>query len=231
MNRRVLDRRAFLLGGATVLFAGHLATARAATGVVEDWEQHEVGASGIPAGWRRYETPGGHPKYDFLVVTKDGRKALELRSEREHSTIAKEVTVDLNATPKLQWSWRVTTFPRGADLREKRTSDATGHIFVVWPRFPEMIRSRLIGYVWDPTIPPGTIVKSRKTGTVSFVIVRSGESGLGEWHTDARDVAADYHTIFGEAPENPRAVALSIDTNDTASRAEAAFGTIAFIAR
>ena len=94
-----------------------------------------------------------------------------------------------------------------------------------------MLRSRLIGYVWDATVPAGTIVKSHRTGTVSFVVVRSGERGLGEWMTDTRDIVADYHAIFGDAPEAPRAIALSIDTNDTGARAEASFGPIAFTSR
>ena len=226
-------RRAFIIGGAAAALTLLAPGRRAVAGdvVVEDWRGHAPGASGVPSGWRPYETPRGKPAYDFRIGDTHGRKALTLRSLAEHSTIAKEVTIDLAATPKLHWSWCVTSFPQGADLRQKTQSDATGHIFVVWPRCPEMLRSRLIGYVWDPVIPSGTIVKSRKTGTVSFVVVRSGDRGLREWVTETRDVVADYHAIFGEPPEAPRAVALSIDTNDTASRAEASFGPISFTSR
>src|SRR5207245_2017668 len=83
------------------------------------------------------------------------------------------------------------------------------------PAAPELRRSRLIGYVWDPSLPAGTIVPSAKTGTVTFVIVHSGRAGLGAWHDERRDVAADYLRLYGEKPPAPRAVALSIDTNDT----------------
>jgi hypothetical protein len=41
-------------------------------------------------------------------------------------------------------------------------------------------------------------------------------------------VAEDYRRIYGEEPEDAGAVALSIDTNDTRSTAEALFGAIAF---
>ena len=71
---------------------------------------------------------------------------------------------------------------------------------------------------------------SAKTGTVTFVIVRSGRAGLGAWHDERRDVAADYLRLYGEKPPAPRAVALSIDTNDTRAPAEALFGAIAFAA-
>jgi hypothetical protein len=68
---------------------------------------------------------------------------------------------------------------RSRDLRSRATSDATGHVFAIWPRFPALVRSQLIGYVWDPVLPVGTVVPSRKTSTVSFIVVRRGESGPG----------------------------------------------------
>ena len=74
-------------------------------------------------------------------------------------------------------------------------------------------------------------MKSRKTGTVTFVVVRSGTAGLGQWAEQSRDVVEDYKTIYGEEPANPHAIALSIDTNDTHSTAEALFGRIAFSSR
>jgi hypothetical protein len=230
----MVGRRAFLRG---VLLAaavsGRTSTGSAAenTVVAEDWRDHAVGATGVPAGWRPYETPGGRPAYDFSVVTDTGRRALRLKSASEHSTIAKETTMRLTATPVLRWDWRIVTFPTGADLREKSMSDATGHLFVIWPRFPALIRSQLIGYVWDPLLPVGTVLKSRKTGTVTFIVARSGAERVGQWLTDERSVADDYRRVYGEAPPDPQALALSIDTNDTRSSAEALFGRIAFVAR
>jgi Protein of unknown function (DUF3047) len=197
---------------------------------VEDWSQVPLGARGVPPGWEKYETPRGHPAYDFTVVEDGGRRALTLRSADDHSTIAKQIRVDLGATPLLTWQWKVVSLPRGADLRERATSDATGHIFVVWPRFPALVRSRLVGYVWDPSLPVGTVVNSRKTGTVTFVVARSGERELGRWVDERRDVVADHRKIFGEAPAAPGAIALSIDTNDTRATAEALFGRITFAA-
>jgi hypothetical protein len=199
--------------------------------LVEDWSSQPPGAHGVPRGWRSYETPGGHPRYDFTIVDDGGRRALELKSDNEHSTIAKELDVDLAATPVLEWAWRIVAHPAGTDLTRRATSDATGHIYMVWPRFPAMLRSRLVGYVWDPSIPAGTIVKSQKTGTVTFVVARSGRPGLGEWSVERHDVAADYRRIYGEPAPKPGAVALSIDTNDTRASAAARFGRIAFLPR
>ncbi len=198
--------------------------------LVEDWSQATLGAHGVPPGWEKYETPRGNPAYDFTVIEDEGRRALALRSAGDRSTIAHPVQVDLGTKPFLTWQWKVVRFPSGADLRERATSDATGHVFVIWPRFPALLRSRLVGYVWDRALPVGTIVKSAKTATVTFVVARSGEAGLGRWTEERHDVVADHRRIFGEAPEAPGAIALSIDTNDTRSTAEARFGRITFSA-
>jgi Protein of unknown function (DUF3047) len=226
----VLSRRQVLVMAAGALAARRRAWAAERT-VVEDWRDAPVGRQGIPPGWRSYETPGGHPRYDFTVVEDAGRRALRMRSESEHSPIAHELRVDLARTPILTWCWKVVSFPAGADLRQRATSDATGHVFVIWPRFPEMLRSRLIGYVWEPQAPADAIFTSKKTGTVTYVVLRSGREGVGAWVEERRDVAADYRKIYGGDPPDPPALALSIDTNDTRARAESLFGAIAFQGR
>ena len=227
MTTHSLGRRAFLqAAGALLLGRPGRAWGAGASGAVEDWGQAPVGSRGVPPGWQTYETPGGHPAYDFTVVEHAGRRALHMKSAGEHSTIAKEVRADLAATPFLAWQWRVLSLPQGADLRNRATSDATGHIFAIWPRFPAFARSRLIGYVWDAALPVGTVLPSQKAGTVTFIVARRGDQGLGQWLDERRNVADDYLRVFGEAPPPLPALALSIDTNDTRSSAEAMFGRI-----
>jgi len=221
-----LARRAFLQAAGAALLSGGRAWGADSHVPVEDWSAAPVGSKGVPTGWQKYETPGGHPAYDLTVVEHAGRRSLHMKSAGEHSTIAKEVRADLAATPILAWQWRVISLPQGADLRNRATSDATGHVFAVWPRFPAFARSRLIGYVWDPALPVGTVIPSRKTGAVTFIVVRRGESGLGQWLDERRNVAADYRNLFGEAPPSLSVLALSIDTNDTRSAAESMFGRI-----
>jgi Protein of unknown function (DUF3047) len=71
-------------------------------------------------------------------------------------------------------------------------------------------------------------VKSQKTGMVTFVVMRSGSGDLGKWLTEHRNVADDYAKIFGELPDAPTAITISIDSNDTHSMAESFIGPIVF---
>jgi hypothetical protein len=213
------------LAGLLLLATGVLA---ADVVVVEDWARQPVGARGIPADWKGQNW--GSPAYDFTIVENGSRKALHLRSRNEGSTISRDVKgkVDLRHTPILEWSWRVTALPRGGDSRKKAADDQAGQIYVTFPRFPESVRSRIIGYVWDTTAPAGLIAKSEKTGMVTYVIVRSGTAELGQWITEQRNVYEDFKKIYGEEPDSPGAVSIAIDSNDTQSTAESFMGPILF---
>ncbi|OGK94291.1 MAG: hypothetical protein A2W08_14695 [Candidatus Rokubacteria bacterium RBG_16_73_20] len=218
---RRLATLAAVLGLAAVAWAADLV-------VVEDWRQPKLGARGIPAGWQGQSW--GSPKYEFTVVDNDGHRVLHLRSQGEGSTISKDIKgkVDLKQTPILEWSWKVVVLPKGGDSRRKATDDQAAQVYVAWPRFPEAVRSRIIGYVWDTTAPLGLVVPSEKTGTVTYIIVRSGTADLGRWVTERRNVVEDFRRIYGEAPEAPGAVSIAIDSNDTTSSAESFMGSIVF---
>jgi len=158
---------------------------------------------------------------------------LRLRSKGETSTISRDLKggVDLDETPILEWSWKVITLPTGGNACQKSTDDEAAQVYVAWLRSPEAVRSRIIGYVWDSTAPPGTICKSQKTATVTYVVLRSGSDDLGKWITERRNVVEDFRKIYGEAPDKPTAVSLSIDSDDTRSSAELFIGPTVFTRR
>jgi DUF3047 family protein len=212
-------------------FVALLATAALAadTVVIEDWSQHPVGAKGLPKDWAAQNW--GSPRYElFSIVDNGGHHVLHMRSEDDGSTISRDIKgkVKLKETPILEWSWKAVTLPRGGNSCVKATDDQALQVFVVWPRFPEAVRSRIIGYVWDTTAPVGMVCKSEKTGTVTYVVVRSGTADLGQWVTERRNVRDDFRKIYGEEPDNPGAVSVSIDSNDTHSVSESFVGPIAF---
>jgi len=209
------------------MVVGPLPAADSPTVPVEDWSKQPDGKTGIPDGWKGQNW--GSPKYDFRIVTQSGRKAIQLKSANDSSTISKEVKVDVKTSPIVQWSWQVVTLPKGGDARKSATDDEAAQIYVTFPRFPSAVRSRIISYIWDTTAPVGSIFKSEKTGLVTYVVVRSGPADLGKWLTESRNVLEDYKKIYGEAPvEDVGAISIAIDSNDTNSTAESYFGEIFF---
>jgi hypothetical protein len=216
------------LGVPIVAVALAVAAVAAAQVVVEDWSKVPGGTKGIPPEWKGQQW--GSPAYDFIVVDDGGKRVIHLKSKNEGSTISKEVKgkVDLKATPILEWSWKAVTLPKGGNSCAKATDDQAAQVYVGWPRFPEAVRSRIIGYVWDTTQPVGTICKSEKTGTVMYIVVRSGAADVNKWLTEHRNVREDFKKVYGDYPDDPGAVSISIDSNDTNSVAESFVGPILF---
>lgn len=223
------SRNAFIGLVAVALLGLAMAASADRAVVIEDWMANRVSQRGIPSGWTG-EGFGRRADYDFTIEQAGEARVLHLKSNDEHSTIVKDITgmVRLKETPILEWTWKASTLPTGGDVRHKETTDIAAQLYIIWPRFPALLRSRIIGYVWDATTPAATMVKSEKTGTVTFIVLRSGTKDLGKWLTERRNVAEDYRDIFGEFPENPAAITISIDSNDTHSTAESFIGPIFF---
>jgi hypothetical protein len=209
------------------------AGARPGIVLVEDWSEQPLGRVGVPIGWEA-RSWGPAARYDFRVERRqddgEARKVLHLVSDGDNSTISKRVArIDVRAYPILEWHWRIMTLPRGGDSRTAATDDQAGQIYVVFPRFPTAARSRVIGYVWDSTAPAGGVFRSATSSMVTYVVVRSGSDGLGQWLTERRNVLEDFTRIHGEAPaEAVEVVSIGIDSNDTRSRAESYMGDIRF---
>jgi len=216
-----------VLSAAVVLAAAVLAWA-ADVVLIEDWSSYPVGTKGIPPGWQKQRW--GSPTYDFAVEENGGQKVLHLKSEGDSSTISKEIKgkVTLKETPILEWSWKVVALPKGADSRKKETDDEAAQLYLTWPRFPEAVRSRVIGYIWDTTAPVGSIYKSQKTGTVTYIVLRSGPAELGKWLTERRNVREDFKKAYGEEPDDPGIISFGIDSDDVKGSAESYMGAIRF---
>jgi len=59
--------------------------------------------------------------------------------------------------------------------------------------------------------------------------VTSGKARPGEWISETRDVVADHRMIYGTEPSGaPDPIAISIDSNQTRSKAESFIGAIKF---
>jgi hypothetical protein len=217
-----------LLGVVAVLNFAFAASASSHLVRVEDWLNIPAETRGIPPAWKSGQK-WGRPAYDFVVEQDDTGKVLHVRSRGDSSTMAKEVKVNAKDTPILQWRWKAVTLPQGGDSRNEATDDQALQIYVTFERFPSVVRSRIIGYIWDSTAPEGLVIKSEKSRLVTYVVVRSGTRHLGKWLTESRNVYEDYKRIYGEEPDElVKGVAVAIDSDDTKSSAEGYFGEIFF---
>ncbi|MBI5561283.1 MAG: DUF3047 domain-containing protein [Deltaproteobacteria bacterium] len=178
-----------------------------------------------PDGWTIREWKG---RADIAVADTEIGKAIHLKSASTSTAIYRDIDFDISQYRYLNWKWKVASLPKGGDVRIKNTDDQAAQIYVIFPKWPVILNSRLVGYIWDTTAPAGMAIPSTKTNTTRYIVVESGAKEVGGWRQERRNVHDDYKRLFGEEPHNVGRVTLMIDSDDTRSRAEAFIGDIYF---
>lgn len=185
-----------------------------------------LGADDIPIGWSLKQWFGGG--HDIRIEKNDGKPVLHLISKQNSFGIYKKFDFNIHDAPTLTWRWKVTVLPTGGDVRSKKTDDQAAQVYVMFPRFPSAINTRLVGYIWENLTPKGLHVTSKKSSNTRYVVLRNHTDPLGQWMDEQRDVLQDYRDLFGEDPPQVGGVTLMIDSDDTQSSAESYFDILRF---
>jgi hypothetical protein len=188
-----------------------------------------VNGEGNPTGWKLEKTPGPNSRY---VIEKEKEDyLLRLLSVNDGFGLRKEISFDIRQYPYLSWWWKAGQLPKGGDIRKKETDDQAGQIFVLFPRFPALVNSRSMGYIWDTQAPKGLSGTSPAYGKAKYVVLQSGAEKLNQWIFESRNVYEDYKKFVQEDPPPVGAVILYINSQYTKSSADISYAEISFSAR
>jgi hypothetical protein len=196
---------------------------------VVDFFTGGVDEKGIPKGWALEKDLG--PQSKIAVGQEKEIHFVHLLSGNDGFGIKKEFSFDIRKYPYLTWRWKATRLPKGGDIRKRETDDQAGQIYVLFPRFPTMINTRSMGYVWDAATPVGTAGTSTAYSKMKYVVLQSGTEKLGQWTRETRNVYEDYKKYFQEDPPTVGGLLLYINTQHTQTSAEIYYGEIFFSSR
>ena len=167
----------------------------------------------------------------YSIDDRSGQRALFADSQGTASGLYREIRVDLNRTPWLNWSWRVDKVLNGVDERSKAGDDYPARVYVVVSGGAAFWKTRSLVYVWSSNQPVGTTWNNAFTANARVMALRSGTKDAGRWVSEKRDIRADFRQLFGEDIEAIDAVALMTDTDNSGQSATAWYGDIYFTAR
>ena len=186
----------------------------------------KLGPDGLPPGWALKQWFGGG--HEIRIEHDSDRPVLRLISRKNSFGIYKNLNFNIKDYPILIWRWKITALPDGGDVRNKKTDDQAAQVYVMFPRFPSMVNTRLVGYIWENKTPQGIQVTSQKSSNTRYVVIESGSEKLNQWIEERRNVYEDYKQLFGEEPPEVGGVTLMIDSDDTQSTAESYFDWVRF---
>lgn len=206
--------------------------------------------SGLPAPWRVVRIDKRVPATVYRGAMVEGVQAIEANADQAMALLARPLAVDLGTTPILCWRWRVEAPVAAADMRTRRGDDYAARVYVAidlpdsalstGTRMRLTLGRRLFGrqlpdaalnYVWDNRNPVGTRQRSAYTDRVEMIVAESGGTNAGRWVSERADIAADFARAFGNTPGRPIQLAIASDTDNTRSRARAAFADLHFVGR
>lgn len=181
---------------------------------IEDaWEEREFGT-----------------RTEFQRMTIDGVNAIRATGRRSASGLYRAVEYRPLDHPVLQWDWRVDRLQSGADLRWKETEDFGAAIFLIFGQGQPMSpKDVALAYVWTSNrLSAGSIVRSpHHPDNMRSIVVESGESRLGQWVREERNVIEDFRRAYGrEPPALVRVIALFTDNDQTGQPVESYYGAI-----
>ncbi len=188
-----------------------------------------AGADGLPKPWQSKVIAG---KLQASVVDGPaaGERAIRVVCDRSHVVLACQAVPFAAADyPVVTWSWRADVLPARGDGRTHTAlpligdnrNDKALQVMVVFDG------NDVVNYVWDRNAPVGyEFQEFSPVATVKTHVLETGPARPGQWVAERVDVRADYARLFGHPPGQVIGVAVSANTNHTASLGDGAVGAI-----
>lgn len=166
----------------------------------------------------------------YTLREKNGRTSLHANSNATASGLYRKISIDLDKTPILNWSWKVDQVLTGNDEQTRAGDDYPARVYVVFSDSFMFWRTRAINYVWSNHQPIDSSWFNAFTANAGMIAVESGNDRTGHWITESRNVLTDYRRLFNKEPGQVDAIAIMTDTDNTRSMASAWYGDIWFSA-
>lgn len=175
-------------------------------------------ASGHP-GWKEQRFVG---QTRYTPIPEEGLLLAE--SVASASGLVCEQKIDLQATPFLNWSWKVEEALVGLNEREKSGDDYAARIYVVAKGGLAFWKTKALTYVWAGSEPEGSVWSNAFTANAAMIAVQSGSDRAGELIQEKRNIRQDWLLAFGEDITAVDAVAIMTDTDNSGLQARAWYG-------
>jgi hypothetical protein len=195
----------------------HFTIPQGALEIVSEWSLD----GDTPEGFEK-EVKVGLPQAEL----EDG--SIKFLSKESSFGYKKELELSVKDYPYVHWSWQARTLPKGGDFRKRETDDQAGQIYLLFPRFPAKLNTRILGYLWENETPKGTSGTSTAWSKLKCIVLRDKTDPLGNWYKESRNAYEDYKRLFKEEPPALGSVAIYINSQHTGSEAEILYGPIYF---
>ena len=179
----------------------------------------------LPAGWQHREFAG---QSQYTVEHYQGQTVIKGRAAGTASMLFKPQRINLKQTPYVNWRWKVANTYGEFDEKTKAGDDYPARFYVVLQHGPLPWQTLALNYVWSSSYAVGQHWPNAYTSNAMVVVLKSGEQGLGQWHSEKRNVVADFKRLFNVEVSHLDGYAIMVDGDNTGSQGVAWFSEIRF---
>jgi len=202
----------------------------------------------LPPGWELFRIAPNKSLTLYRFVEDLGVVVLHAHAEASASGIVAPVRFDINASPILQWRWKVAQLIDDADNAVASREDSPVRIILNFDgdraklslrdKASSAIAKRISGrdlpyaelmYIWSNRAPVGTVIENPHTHRIEMVVATTGAANVGQWVTVRRNVVEDFRRAFNELPGLLTDVGVLTDTDNTGATVDAWYGDIRFV--
>jgi len=172
-----------------------------------------------------------HNRVLYSIETRKDGGFLSAKSDASASGLISRIKFNPKQFPMMSWKWKVVKFPDKNVSRNREGSwiekdDYSARVYVIFNGW-NFMNIKTIEYIWDESLPKGTVLTSPFFRNIKLIVVESGRTLSGQWVFEERNIYEDYKKAFGKAPSYPvGAIALMTDSDNTLSTAEAEYKDI-----
>ena len=161
----------------------------------------------------------------YSVKTDEDDSYLVAYSDNSASGIFYQIRFDPKQLPMISWKWKVLEFPKKGKLGVGKggwieQDDYAARLYVIFPKLSFNL-TKSLEYVWDKSLPVGTIKESPYSKNIKIIVIESGTKNTNTWVPEKRNIYEDFVKAFGRKPGKVGAIAIMTDTDNTSSTAEA----------
>jgi len=183
---------------------------------------------GDVSGWQQQALDG---ETSYRITQIMGLSVLEAVSNQSASLFYYPLSVDLEKTPILNWSWLKQQTIDPGNESDKSGDDYVARIYVIKKGGLLFWKTRAINYVWSFQHKKNDRWGNPFAGNKSKMLAQRDASDVeNTWFYESRNVRQDFKRLFSENITAIDGVAIMTDSDNSAQKAAAFYGDIYFTA-
>lgn len=179
------------------------------------------------SGWQEKEFAG---KTHYQLLQTKTQNILSAQSEQSASGLFKEIRINLNETPYLNWSWQIDSYLKHLDEQSKEGDDYAVRLYIVKKHDYLFWKTKALNYVWSSNQEKNSLWNNAYTSQAKMFAVRGNNSMIKHWYKEKRNVKEDFKHFFGDDINFIDVIAIMTDTDNSKSSVQAYYGDIFFSA-